>query len=76
MAKCPKCNKEIDHLKFQQTLLVNFDFYVNESAHYNNEKVVDCFDEGWYCPFCGEKLFDDEDYAINFLRKIKEEVKK
>ena len=69
MPKCPKCGKEIN--KLYNIQLGEMCWEMDEDGEYENR--VDLFvqhDETnfWECPECNERLFDNEEEAINFLK--------
>jgi DNA-directed RNA polymerase subunit RPC12/RpoP len=73
MPKCPKCGKEIDFLENYQYPTVDYYHFYLDSEGNPQYEYMDGFsskdDEGdYYCPECGEKLFDNEEDAIKFLK--------
>jgi len=72
MPRCPKCGKEIDHLKDFSPVWQEYKMTIDENgnAHYefvDNSTPMDTGDE-YECPECEEVLFRDEEEAVRFLR--------
>ena len=68
MPKCPKCGKEIDHLR---SFLPIYDLTVDENGKKHYEFIEDspvAIKEHYTCPECRTVLFTDEEEAVKFLR--------
>ena len=68
--KCPKCNKEIDHLHNIQTMWHRFDMVLTKKGFpkYDNEKTWEADENSFACPECDEDLFWTEKNAKKFLK--------
>lgn len=68
VAKCPKCEKEIDKLHNIQSGEMVYDF---DGENYERNRHQDFFTDDrvntWNCPECDEVLFTDEEKAKEFL---------
>ena len=67
MPKCPKCNKEIDHLHDYVKGWKYYQYFAK--GDYDDEGFIpdDFADEEYDCPECGETLFTQEEDADKFL---------
>lgn len=73
MPKCPKCNEEIEALRYDETLVSTGEFRLapmeNKTAgEYEESDKYSHEDTDFYCPMCSEELFDSEKDAIEFLK--------
>ena len=81
MPRCPKCEKEIDHLVDFSPVWQEYEMTVGENgdAHYDlvDDSIPMDTDDEYVCPECSEVLFTSEEDAINFLKgNIKEVIEK
>ena len=81
MAKCPKCKKEITHLRNVQSGSNSYDCWAEERTDCKGAKYTeldyqheDFNTDGnvnvWNCPECQETLFTHEDDALEFLKEV------
>ena len=70
MAKCPKCNKEIDELSYDSKVEVTQNFSLgNGIGNYDSmDNYGDHSDEAYKCTECYETLATTKEEAINFLK--------
>ncbi|RLG34529.1 hypothetical protein DRN97_02350 [Methanosarcinales archaeon] len=73
MPRCPKCGKEIDHLKDFSPVWQEYKMTIDENsdAHYefvDDSLPIDSMNDEYQCPECEEVLFTYADDAIKFLR--------
>jgi uncharacterized C2H2 Zn-finger protein len=71
--RCPKCGKEIGFLKNYLYPVVEYHHLSLDGEGKPQYEYMDSFSnedgEGdYYCPECEEKLFDNEEDAIKFLK--------
>ena len=77
--KCPKCKKEIDTLRHEQSGLNTYDCWAEERTdckgakyteldYQHDEFTPDCEYNVWNCPECKETLFTNGDAALDFLK--------
>lgn len=66
---CPKCNEEIDTLRETKIREATGTLTRDSSGDYFFEvdTYLPEFEEELFCPNCENKLFDNEDDAIEFL---------
>ena len=72
MPRCPKCGKEIDHLRDFSAIWQEYNLTVDKDGVMHYEFIdaslpVDIDDE-YQCPECSEVLFNDEEEAVKFLK--------
>ena len=75
--KCPKCEKDIDSLRHEQSGLTTYDCWAEERSDCDNkyteldyqhdEFIPDGEYNVWKCPECKETLFTNADDALKFL---------
>jgi len=66
MAKCPKCDVEIDYLHYYEERGFTIEIDAEGKPIYEEKTERGC---GKYeCPECAEELFDNEEDAIKFLK--------
>jgi len=75
MPNCPKCGKEIDHLREWDKVWRGFDFTIGEDGlpdydELNNNYPEADGDNEWECPECNTVLFYDQERAIEFLKGV------
>lgn len=72
MARCPKCNREIDGFRAYQQVWMEYtveledgEFYVDSTGDYEDDRdgKIEV-----YCPLCSELLFKSFHKAEKFLR--------
>lgn len=72
LAKCPKCETEIDRLNNIQSGCNAYDCWLADdknSLNYQHEEFyADDHTNIWECPECQATLFGNEEDAIKFLR--------
>jgi hypothetical protein len=70
MPKCPKCNKEIECLKYYQSgeEYSRFSFVNGDENWEDTEFEPDGKTTDYECPECSEILFHSTEDAINFLK--------
>jgi len=79
---CPKCNAEIDELRFYERVDNSMWFSIDKGgkANYEGGEIIydGATDEEFCCPECSETLFTNEEKAVAFLQnkdKLQELVK-
>jgi len=73
MPKCPKCGKEIDHLREWDKVWRGFDFTIGEDGFPDYDELDDYPEAGeieWECPECATVLFYNQERAIEFLKGV------
>lgn len=66
---CPKCGKDIELVvvkiiaELGKTMII-----IDGIPYYKDLYEITQKANGYYCPKCDEKLFDDRDDVINFLK--------
>ena len=72
MPQCPRCNTEIDHLVEINQYYHEFDARLNPDGCLNKDpytlKEYKVGFPTWACPSCSGDLFDEESFAIAFLK--------
>ena len=80
MAKCPKCSKEITHLRDWSRSWQEFRFSLDIQGDGQYEPACntvpdDVGPDDYECPECNKVLFTDHDEAEQFLKGVtKEEI--
>ena len=70
MAKCPKCEAEIGRLMWSgtQVQMGTFERASDGTCYVDEDPVAHEMEtEEFFCPECGEQLFDDQSEAEDFL---------
>lgn len=69
MLVCPKCGREINGLEWYKYATVESYIYIDKDGEvmWDDEEVLDVLDESFFCPVCGEKLFENFRDAVTFL---------
>jgi uncharacterized protein YbaR (Trm112 family) len=62
---CPKCKKPLENLKYSAVESVIQIF--TKTAEYIMDHFINIESQEYYCPFCEETLFHNEEEAYNFL---------
>ena len=78
--ECPKCKKDIDTLRHEQSGLNTYDCWAEKFLdkkdgklrvyldYQHDEFTPDSEYNVWNCPECGETLFTNADAALEFLK--------
>lgn len=74
MAKCPKCGKEIDHLRDFSPVWQEFRAFIGKAGlldfeDTDNECPMDSHDDEYECPECAQVLFTNAEQAQKFLKE-------
>lgn len=77
MAKCPKCQAEIGRLMWSgtQVQMGSYERASNGTCYVDEDPVAhEMQSEEFFCPECGDQIFDCQDDAENFLSEAKKKA--
>ena len=73
MGKCPCCKKKIKKLELEKREYNSFTVFLEDvtscsltEIQSKDQRQVE-HDDAYFCPKCGEKVADNEDYAMELL---------
>ena len=78
MVRCPKCKKKIDCLLWEGGKKHTGTLSINEDGNEEFDEDSNIFSQesySYFCPECDEKIFEDDEDAIEFLKKEEDELK-